>query len=184
MNARQFSNRHGSLIIVSNPWNYFLENQNVILQIFWENKCTVTSGIGEIFLFQWSKMGHGIGGCSLLNRCLWSLDQVTYQPTWSSNSPAWCKCNTLKPLYCAGRQIASTYECCLSSWLRCNFWTAYIPSPTHKNCNALTLDVSTLWLDLKIDRKKRVFFHLPMIKALSLASGKRPSFSINFQIES
>ena len=28
------------------PWNYFLENQKVILQIFWENKCTVNSGIG------------------------------------------------------------------------------------------------------------------------------------------
>ncbi len=26
------------------PWNYFLENQKVILQIFWENKCTVTGG--------------------------------------------------------------------------------------------------------------------------------------------
>ena len=44
MNAGQFSNHHGSLIIVS---NHFLENQKVILQIFWENKCTVTSGIGE-----------------------------------------------------------------------------------------------------------------------------------------
>ena len=48
MNAGQFSNHHGSLIIVSNvPWNYFLENQKLILQIFWENKCTVTGGIGD-----------------------------------------------------------------------------------------------------------------------------------------
>ena len=43
MNPGQFSNHHGSLIIVS---NHFFENQKVILQIFWENKCTVTSGIG------------------------------------------------------------------------------------------------------------------------------------------
>ena len=28
------------------PWNYFLENQKVILQIFLKNNCPVTSGIG------------------------------------------------------------------------------------------------------------------------------------------
>ncbi len=36
----------------------------------------------------------------------------------------------------------------------------------------LTLDAGTLWLDLKIDRKKRVFFHLAMMKALIIVKRK------------
>ncbi len=37
---------------------YFLENQKVILQIFWENECTVTSGIGDRYQTFPEKMLH------------------------------------------------------------------------------------------------------------------------------
>ncbi len=49
-------------LLADTPWNYFLENQKVILQIFWEIECTVTSGIGVyahiLTVYCWVEASH------------------------------------------------------------------------------------------------------------------------------